>query len=364
MCIAGVFGGDDSGVTDATVNVFIEGAYFDPASVRKTAKRQQLSTDASFRFERGADPEAALYAAKRAALLILELAGGKIVGKIQEVYPERIDRKQIDLDYDRIEAFIGKKIGHDTIEKILKGLNYEFVEKRANGALVAAPTYMVDVYRECDVVEEILRIYGYDNIEFPDNLRMSVNATPTPEPEAIRNGISNFLAANGFTETMNNSLTKEEYYTKLETFPAERCVRIVNPLSQDLNVMRQTLILNGLEVIAYNINRQVSAMKTFEYGSVYQRPHPGREERLLPAEGLCGPAPEALPHRPGQPPGRHRPCRHLLGGHHVCPAGQGAAGSGHPRYHPSRAREALRHQAARLRRRDQLAGALQAREEG
>ena len=271
MCIAGVFGGDDSGVTDATVNVFIEGAYFDPASVRKTAKRQQLSTDASFRFERGADPEAALYAAKRAALLILELAGGKVVGKIQEVYPEPITRKQIDLDYDRIEGFIGKKIGHDTIVKILDALNYEFVEKRGNGALVAAPTYMVDVYRECDVVEEILRIYGYDNIEFPENLRMSVNATPSPEPEAIRNGISNFLAANGFTETMNNSLTKEEYYTKLETFPAERCVRIVNPLSQDLNVMRQTLILNGLEVIAYNINRQVTSLKTFEYGSVYQR---------------------------------------------------------------------------------------------
>ncbi len=271
MCIAGVFGGDDSGVTDSTVNVFIEGAYFDPASVRRTAKSQQLSTDASFRFERGADPEAALYAAKRAALLILELAGGKIAGKVQEVYPEPIGRKRIDLDYDRIEGFIGKKIGHGTIGKILEALNYEFVEKRPNGALVAAPTYMVDVYRECDVVEEILRIYGYDNVEFPDNLRMSVNATPSPEPEAIRNGISNFLAANGFTETMNNSLTKEEYYTKLETFPAERCVRIVNPLSQDLNVMRQTLILNGLEVIAYNINRQVSAMKTFEYGSVYQR---------------------------------------------------------------------------------------------
>ena len=271
MCIAGVFGGDDSGVTENTVNVFIEGAYFDPASVRKTAKSQQLSTDASFRFERGADPECALYAAKRAALLILELAGGKIVGKVQEVYPEPIGRKRIDLDYDRIEGFIGKKIGHDTIVKILEALNYEFVEKRANGAVVAVPTYMVDVYRECDVVEEILRIYGYDNVEFPDNLRMSVNATPSPEPEAIRNGISNFLAANGFTETMNNSLTKEEYYTKLETFPAERCVRIVNPLSQDLNVMRQTLLLNGLEVIAYNINRQVSAMKTFEYGSVYQR---------------------------------------------------------------------------------------------
>ena len=168
-------------------------------------------------------------------------------------------------------AFIGKKIGHDTIQKILKALNYEFVEKRANGALVAAPTYMVDVYRECDVVEEILRIYGYDNIEFPDNLRMSVNATPTPEPEAIRNGISNFLAANGFVETMNNSLTKGEYYDKLETFPAAACARVVNPLSQDLNVMRQTLLLGGLEVVAYNANRQTSSMKFFEYGSVYAR---------------------------------------------------------------------------------------------
>ena len=271
MCIAGVFGGDDSGVTEETVNVFIEGAYFDPASVRKTAKRQQLSTDASFRFERGADPEAALYAAKRAAMLILEVAGGQIVGKVQEVYPEPIVRKQIDLDYDRIEGFIGKKIGHGTIERILEALNYEFVEQRVGGSVVAAPTYMVDVYRECDVVEEILRIYGYDNIEFPDNLRMSVNATPSPEPEAIRNGISNFLAANGFTETMNNSLTKEDYYTKLETFPAERCVRIVNPLSQDLNVMRQTLLLNGLEVVAYNLNRQATSLKFFEYGSVYQR---------------------------------------------------------------------------------------------
>ena len=271
MCIAGVFGGEDSGVTENTVDVFIEGAYFDPVSIRRTAKSQQLSTDASFRFERGADPEAALYAAKRAALLIQEVAGGKVVGKVREIYPNKIERARIELNYNRIEHFIGKKIGHSTIEKILEGLNYIFVEKKADGAVVAAPTYMVDVTRECDVVEEILRIYGYDNIEFPDNLRMSVNATPTPEPEAIRNGISNFLAANGFTETMNNSLTKEEYYTKLETFPAERCVHIVNPLSQDLNVMRQTLLLNGLEVIAYNINRQVTAMKTFEYGSVYQR---------------------------------------------------------------------------------------------
>ena len=271
MCIAGVFGGEDSGVTENTVDVFIEGAYFDPVSIRRTAKSQQLSTDASFRFERGADPEAALYAAKRAALLIQEVAGGKVVGKVREIYPNKIERARIELNYNRIEHFIGKKIGHSTIEKILEGLNYIFVEKKADGAVVAAPTYMVDVTRECDVVEEILRIYGYNNIELPQNLRMSVNPSEQPEPEATRNAISNWLAANGFVETMNNSLTKEEYYTKLQTYPAERCVHIVNPLSQDLNVMRQTLLLNGLEVVAYNLNRQATSLRFFEYGSVYQR---------------------------------------------------------------------------------------------
>ena len=271
MCIAGVFGGEESGVSDATERVFVEGAYFDPVSVRRTAKREQISTDASFRFERGADPEAALYAAKRAALLIQEVAGGKVVGKVRELYPAPIGRARIELDYNRMDAFIGKNIGGETIEKILSALNYEFVERREGGALVAAPTYMVDVTRECDVVEEVLRVYGYNNIELPQTLRMSVNASPTPDPEAIRNAVSNFLAANGFVETMNNSLTKEDYYTKLETFPAERCVHIVNPLSQDLNVMRQTLILNGLEVVAYNMNRQATSLKFFEYGSVYQR---------------------------------------------------------------------------------------------
>ena len=271
MCIAGVFGGEDSGVSDGTVNVFIEGAYFDPVSIRKTAKSQTLSTDASFRFERGADPEAALYAAKRAAMLIREVAGGTVVGKVQEVYPQPIQRVLIALDYNKIEHFIGKKIGHDTIEKILEGLNYQFVEKHEGGALVAAPTYMVDVTRECDVVEEILRIYGYNNIELPGSLRMSVNPSQQPDPEATRNAISNWLAANGFVETMNNSLTKEEYYTRLETFPASRCVHIVNPLSQDLNVLRQTLLPSGLEVVAYNLNRQATSLRFFEYGSVYQR---------------------------------------------------------------------------------------------
>ncbi len=271
MCIAGVFGGEKSGVTENTVNVFVESAYFDPHSIRKTAKTQGLQTDASFRYERGADPGIIPFAAKRAALLILELAGGHVEGKTQISYPSPIEKKVIDLDYDRIEAFIGKKIGHDVIENILTYLTYEFIEKREGGAKVAAPSYMIDVYRECDVVEEILRIYSYNNIELPQHMKMSVGTTPSPDPEATRNYISNFLVADGFVETMNNSLTKSAYYAGLQTFPEERCVKIVNPLSSDLNVMRQTLILNGLEVVAYNANRQINSIRTFEYGSVYQR---------------------------------------------------------------------------------------------
>ena len=271
MCIAGVFGGEDSGVSDGTVNLFIESAYFDPGSIRKTSKSQQLQTDASFRYERGADPEVAIYALKRAASLVSECAGGHIVGGIVESYPQKIERKRIELDYDRIEAFIGQKIGHELIDSILESLAYTFESREGAKRTVLAPCYMVDVTRECDVVEEILRIYGYDNIALPKHMKMSVNATPKPEPEAVRSSISNFLAANGFVETMNNSLTKGDYYEGLKTFPADHCVRIVNPLSQDLNVMRQTLMLNALEVVAYNVNRQCPSMKIFEYGSVYQR---------------------------------------------------------------------------------------------
>ena len=271
MCIAGVFGGEDSGVSDGTVNLFIESAYFDPGSIRKTSKSQQLQTDASFRYERGADPEVAIYALKRAASLVSEYAGGSVVGEIVESYPQKIERKRIELDYDRIEAFVGQKLGHENIDRILESLAYTFESKEGANRTVLAPCYMVDVSRECDVVEEILRIYGYDNIALPKHMKMSVNATPKPEPEAVRSSISNFLAANGFVETMNNSLTKGEYYEGLKTFPADHCVRIVNPLSQDLNVMRQTLMLNALEVVAYNVNRQCPSMKIFEYGSVYQR---------------------------------------------------------------------------------------------
>ena len=277
MCLAGVFGGEESGVTEATEDVFLESAWFNPVSIRKSSKRHGLKTDASFRYERGADPLAVEYAGKRAALLIMELAGGHVVGKVQKFCPEKIEKKTVELDYDRIENFIGKKIGHDTIENILTWLSYDFIERRAgadgqpSGALVAVPSYMVDVYRECDVVEEILRVYGYNNIEFPSSVRGCANAVEQPEPEKVRNAVSDFLAANGFVETMNNSLTKSEYYSHLKTFPEENCVRILNPLSSDLNVMRQTLLLNGLEVIAYNINRQTASMRLFEYGSVYSR---------------------------------------------------------------------------------------------
>ncbi len=275
MCIAGVFGGIDSGVTEQTVDVFLESAYFTPAYIRKTSKRHTLKTDASFRYERGCDPLVTEWAAHRAALLISEIAGGKVCGRVQEACPVKPEKKLIELDYARMEAFIGKKLGWQVMESILTDLAYEFVESRCDaegnhlGATVAAPSYMVDVYRECDVVEEILRIYGYNNIELPAGMKISVNATVKPEPEAVRNTISDFLAANGFVETMNNSLTKSEYYSKCTTWPEEKCVRIMNPLSTDLNVLRQTLIFNGLEVVAYNINRQISTMRTFEYGSVY-----------------------------------------------------------------------------------------------
>lgn len=277
MCLAGIFGGEDSGVSESTVDVFLESAYFNPATIRKSSKRHTLKTDASFRYERGCDPLVLEWAAKRAATLICSIAGGRVCGKMRKCDSAEIKRREIELDYQRIENFIGKKIGYKAIEDILVYLNYDFVSRSYTGdgepagAVVAAPSYMIDVYRECDVVEEILRIYGYNNIELPSRMQISVNPTAKPEPEAVRNAISDFLAGNGFTEIMNNSLTRSEYYASLKTWPEEKCVGIVNPLSSDLNVMRQTLLIGGLETIAYNINRQKNCMKLFEYGSVYAR---------------------------------------------------------------------------------------------
>lgn len=284
MCIAGVFGGQDSGTGDDTVNVFLESAYFNPTSIRKTSTRHTLKTDASFRYERGCDPLVTEWAAGRAAYLLQTLCGAKLVGGLQKCYGENIERKTVELDYARIEKFIGKNIGHDVIEKILEYLQYKFVSRSAGGAVVKVPSYMIDVYRECDIVEEILRIYGYNNVEMPSSIHSSVNPSVKPEAEATRNMISNFLAANGFNEMMNNSLTKGEYYSALKTYPEEACVKIMNPLSNDLNVMRQSMIPSGLEVIAYNINRQCTAMKLFEYGSVYRLVEPGVPDTLEKVE--------------------------------------------------------------------------------
>lgn len=269
MCIAGVFGGLESGVTTDTVNVFLESAYFNPVYVRKTSKRHILKTDASFRYERGCDPMITVYAIKRAAMLIQEYGGGQIIGDIEDIVSIPVEKKVVELDYARMERLIGKKIGNDVIKNILASLEMEFVEESEQGVTVKVPTYRVDVYRECDVVEDVLRIYGYNNVELPSTVKASINTTPKPDPERVRSLASEFMAANGFMEMMNNSLTKSDYYAHLKSYPQEKCAMILNPLSSDLNCMRQTLLLNGLEVIAYNINRQMPDLKLFEYGNVY-----------------------------------------------------------------------------------------------
>lgn len=269
MCIAGVFGGLDSGVTENTTNIFLESAYFNPVSVRKTSKRHTLKTDASFRFERGCDPMVTPYALKRAALLVLELAGGELVGELVDEVSAPFENKVVELDYARMQKFIGKEIGAKTIRDILEYLDMEFVSESESGCTVKVPTYRVDVYRECDIVEDVLRIYGYNNIEIPSIIKSSINTTPKPDPERVRTLASEFMASNGFMEMMNNSLTKSDYYSDLKSYPQSNCVMIMNPLSSDLNCMRQTLLLNGLEVVAYNINRQQGDLKLFEYGNVY-----------------------------------------------------------------------------------------------
>ncbi len=269
MCIAGVFGGLDSGVTNETKNVFLESAYFDPVSIRKTARRHQLSTDASFRYERGCDPNAVIYNLKRCAMLIQEVASGEIAMDIVDVKNGDFAPWQVEFNIDRAYKLIGKEIGEDVINTILKALEIEVVEKNGDNLLLAVPRYRVDVQRECDVVEDILRIYGYDNVEFPEKLNTSLSYNPKPNPEALQKRISEQLSAQGFYEIMNNSLTKTSYYqngTWLET-----CVKIMNPLSQDLGVMRQTLLFGGLESIQRNANRKNADLKFYEFGNCYHR---------------------------------------------------------------------------------------------
>jgi phenylalanyl-tRNA synthetase beta chain len=269
MCIAGVFGGLENGVTERTVNIFLESACFHPVWIRKTARRHGLSTDASFRYERGADPQITLDALKRAAALIREVAGGDIAGESIDVYPNPVAPASVRLEYAGIERLIGKKIENATITNILRRLEFAIENEDAAGLLVTVPTYRVDVTRPADVVEEILRIYGYNNIETPAHTTITAANSAHQEKEKIQNAISDALAANGFYETMNNSLTKAEYYQALQTFPATKAVHILNPLSNDLNVMRQTLLFGGLESISHNINRRNADLKLFEWGNCY-----------------------------------------------------------------------------------------------
>lgn len=269
MCIAGVFGGLDSGISETTTDVFIESAYFNPVWVRKTAKRFGLNTDSSFRFERGIDPNLQVYAAKRAALLMKELAGGTISSEITDICPVPAADFVFDISFARINALIGKEIPQQTVRTILAALEVKILSEHEGRLTVAVPPYRVDVQREADLIEDILRIYGYNNVEVPSRVRSTLSYAPKPDRSKLMNLAADFLTDNGFTEIMSNSLTKAAYYEGLAACPPERCVRIINPLSADLNVMRQTLLFNMLEAVCLNINHKNGDLKLYEFGNCY-----------------------------------------------------------------------------------------------
>lgn len=269
MCIAGVFGGLESGITEHTTRVFLESACFDSVFVRKTARRHGLNTDASFRFERGTDPNMVVYALKRAALLLVETAGGRITSPLIDVYPSPVADFEIEVKYAHIHRLIGKNIGKERIRKILEALEIKIVNETEETLSVQVPPYRVDVRREADIIEDILRIYGFNNIEVPAKVNSTLSYSAKPDDYRLKNTIADLLAANGFYEIMNNSLTKAGYYEGLETYKPENTVMLYNPLSSDLNAMRQSLLFGGLETIAYNINRKNDDLKLFEFGKSY-----------------------------------------------------------------------------------------------
>lgn len=269
MCIAGVFGGLKSGVKDSTRNIFLESAYFDPVYIRKTARRHGLSTDASFRFERGVDPNNTIYALKRAALLIKEIAGGEISSDIIDIYPNPIKDFEVNVSFKNITRLIGKELGRETIKNILESLEIKIVNETEDGLELRVPPYRVDVQREADVIEEILRIYGYNNIEIPTQVKSALQTADKPDPDKVKNKIAEMLTAQGFNEIWSNSLTKASYYEGLTQLSAEHTVKILNPLSADLNGMRQTLLFGGLEAIVHNANRQSKNLRIYEFGNTY-----------------------------------------------------------------------------------------------
>ena len=269
MCIAGVFGGLESGITEQTTNVFLESAYFDSVSIRKTSRRHQLQTDASFRYERGCDPNNTLYVLKRAALLIQEVAGGEIAMEVSDNGKTAWDFFPVALSLNRVYGLIGKNIGEQTVETILRALEVEIYSQEGDLWQIGVPCYRTDVQRECDVIEDILRIYGYDNVEFPAKLNTSLSYSQKPNPQQLQRRIAEQLTAQGFNEILNNSLTKVSYYESLQTMALDQCVKIMNPLSQDLGVMRQTLLFGGLESIARNVNRKNADLRLYEFGNCY-----------------------------------------------------------------------------------------------
>ena len=270
MCIAGVFGGKGSGTYDTTRNVVLESAYFHPTWIRKSARRHGLSTDASFRFERGIDPNGTIYALKQAAILCKELAGGKVSMQIKDVYPKKIENFKVDLKYSYVNQLIGKELPVDTIKNIVTSLEMVILNEDAEGLLLEVPAYRVDVQRPCDVVEDILRVYGYNNVEIPSQLKSSLVIKGDEDiKHRLANLVGEQLLGCGFNEILNNSLTKGAYYEGLNSYPESNLVKIFNPLSSDLNVMRQTLLFGGLESVAHNINRKNPNLKFFERGNVY-----------------------------------------------------------------------------------------------
>ena len=270
MCIAGIFGGKGSGTYDTTKNVVLESAYFHPTWIRKSARRHGLSTDASYRFERGIDPNGTIYALKQAAILCKQLAGGKVSMEIKDVYPNPINDARVQLDFEYVDRLIGKKIGNDMIRSIVESLDMKIVSETETGLELDVPAYRVDVQRPCDVVEDILRIYGYNNVEIPTQLKSSLTI-PSDIDKAYhrQNVIGEQLVGCGFREILNNSLTKTAYYTELNKYTEETTVKVMNPLSNDLGVMRQSLLFGGLESISRNINHKMPNLRFFEFGNCY-----------------------------------------------------------------------------------------------
>jgi len=283
MCIAGVFGGVGSGVSEGTKNIFLESAYFDSVHIRKTSKRFGLKTDASFRYERGTDPNITVYALKRAALLITEIAGGEISSEIVDIYPTPVENFKVTFSYTHCDLLIGKQIDREKIKSILSSLDIEIISEGHDALLLSVPPYRVDVRREADVIEEVLRIYGYNNVELPDTVHSALSFVPKPDPEKIQNTVSDLLSSNGFNEVFTNSITKAANYEGLESFNPEQTVKLLNPLSSDLNVMRRAMLFSGLEVISYNQNRKMADLKLYEFGKTYLKGNSGKyiEERRL-----------------------------------------------------------------------------------